>query len=138
LEAKWEEHWAFYRAFDTTSQFTLIADGRQRVTLHLVYRTKMAADFQPVAIKINGANIADMPVSQYWTHYQTEADICDGVNSVALQWPAVQWCREERIRKAAASLEAGAGGGKAETEIMPAIYPVYGELYCFRAAPISH
>jgi len=137
LEGRWEEHWAFYRAFDTCSYFTLIAGGRQRITLDLVYRTRMAVDAQVVILKINGTTIGEVPVSPQWTHYQTEADVCDGINSVQVHWPAVHWCREQRVRKAAECLEAAAGRRKADDEIMPAIYPVYGELYSFRATPIS-
>ncbi|MGA3348991.1 MAG: hypothetical protein ABSC33_08200 [Candidatus Sulfotelmatobacter sp.] len=137
LEGRWDERWAYYRAFDNCSRFTLIADGPHRVVLHLVYRTRKAADLQPVTIKVNGCSIAMAPPSQCWSHFRTEADICDGINTVEVSWPAAHWCRKRRADEGARCLEAAAGKSESSADIMPAIYPVYGELYSFEASAIS-
>lgn len=137
FEGRWEERWAFYRAFDVRSTFTLIADGAHRVTLHLVYRIRSAADAQPLTLNVNGTSVAAAPASPRWTHYRTGVNVCDGLNTVEVHWPAARWRRRQRVEAGAMALETAAEKPDANAEVMPAIYPVYGELYCFNASIVS-
>jgi hypothetical protein len=137
VEGEWEERSAFYRAIDNHSRFTLVAEHPMSLKLKLTYRNRGGCS-KPIILRLNGVPVSAAPASAAWSAHEFTAPeefVRAGVNTLYVEWPAVEWSKQERLEKASEAFERGIdeNGQQDFCGILNGVYPAFGEIYSFHA-----
>jgi hypothetical protein len=121
-----------YRAFAPASTFRFLADARQDLALQLTARLPApagAAHAGAVTLAVNGQRLAAFRLADAWRQRACIADrslLRPGINQIRLEWPLPPAAGDAALAEAVRRLRLG----------IPAdLYPVFGEVASFRAAP---
>jgi hypothetical protein len=122
--------YAYYKGCERASRFKLICKSKLVVRLMITYRCRQRASDEPIIVRIDGVDIADLPASTVWhkcTILVPAERIQRGVNLIEIQWPAVDWNVSVWRDDIAEHFERGELIG---------IAPVFGEIYELSAASV--
>jgi hypothetical protein len=125
----------FYRAYDTGSCFYLVTEANTDVEFKLTCRVPYLKSHEGmIAIKLNGVLLFRFPVSRKWNTHQFRipgAHTRKGVNHLVMQWPL-----DLRFNNnSGESYDTFQFKKNSSDYQMRIIYPIYGEIHTFTAAP---
>jgi hypothetical protein len=118
----------YYKAYSPESSFIFIGEADCAVSLCLACRLpQLGAVEGRIAIELNSEPQGDVAISQRWQSYDIALDasaIKTGLNEVRIRWPIGEIAGKRGIECGVEDLLAN---------IVPDVYPVFGEIHSFMA-----
>jgi alpha-ketoglutarate-dependent taurine dioxygenase len=113
---------AFHRCFAQASRFLLWTRLAGAITFRLTCRAP-AAGAATARVRLNGAEVAEVPLTSRWRTAEFEGRTVPGENEVTIEWPPPAGT-DGTLLRAIERIELG---------LPPEPYPVHGEIFAFLA-----